>query len=105
MFRKTTVAVLVAAVSGVLFTGSALATSSYADGLIVSPTGVKVRSGPTTSARIIGALDPWQEVRLSCQIEGNSVEGNDIWYRLHGQPGWVSARYTHNYTKVRWCEE
>ncbi|WP_185921980.1 hypothetical protein [Streptomyces sp. WAC06614] len=35
--------------------------------------------------------------------DGDWVQGNDIWYRLHGKPGWVSARYVHNYTVVPWC--
>ncbi|MET9610644.1 SH3 domain-containing protein [Streptomyces sp. NPDC006512] len=104
-FRKIALVAPVAAVSAVLFAGSALADPSYADGLVVSPSGVKVRSSPTTGARIVGSLDPWQRIGLSCQAEAKWVEGNDIWYRLHGRSGWVSARYVHNYTNVRWCEK
>ncbi|MER5810387.1 SH3 domain-containing protein [Streptomyces sp. NPDC002033] len=93
-----------AAVAAVaLFTGTALATSSPADGLVVSHTGLKVRAHANTGAKVVGTLDPWQKVKLACQTESVWVEGNDIWYRLHGRPGWVSARYVHNYTIVPWC--
>ncbi|MEU3063853.1 hypothetical protein AB0P12_26485 [Streptomyces subrutilus] len=103
MFRKIAVAGTAAAVSTVLFAGSALAAPSYAEGLVVSSSGVKVRANATTTSRVVGSLGPWEKVRLSCQVQAKWVEGNNIWYRLHGQPGWVSARYVHNYTVVEWC--
>ncbi|MET9323451.1 SH3 domain-containing protein [Streptomyces sp. NPDC003038] len=102
-FRSIAVAGSVATASAVLFAGSALATPSYADGLVVSSAGLKVRANATTTSRVVGSLAPWEKVRLSCQAEAKWVEGNNIWYRLHGQPGWVSARYVHNYTVVDWC--
>ncbi|MFF3013361.1 SH3 domain-containing protein [Streptomyces sp. NPDC057939] len=102
MFRKIAAAAPVAAVSAVLLAGTALASGSYAEGLVVSSAGVKVRSAPTTTARVVGTLAPWQKVKLSCRTEAKWVEGNDTWYRLHGD-GWVSARYVHNYTNVPWC--
>lgn len=104
MFRRIAVAGTAAAASAVLFAGGALAAVPYADGLVVSSAGVKVRANATTSARVVGSLRPWEKVRLSCQVQAKWVEGNNVWYRLHGQPsGWVSARYVHNYTVVPWC--
>ncbi|MFD5507250.1 SH3 domain-containing protein [Streptomyces sp. NPDC127051] len=69
----------------------------------VSRVSLYVRARPTTSAKVLGSLDPFEKVQLSCQAKGHSVEGNNIWYRLHGEPGWVSARFVHNHTPVRWC--
>ncbi|MEV7611942.1 SH3 domain-containing protein [Streptomyces sp. NPDC089799] len=101
-FGRIVVAGAVAGMSAVAFAGSATATS-YANGLVVSSSGVKVRAHASTSARVVGTLDPWKEVRLSCQANGQWVEGNNLWYRLHGKSGWVSARFVHNYTVVPWC--
>ncbi|MFD3545527.1 SH3 domain-containing protein [Streptomyces sp. NPDC058655] len=105
MFRKFAVAGTAAAASAVLFAGSALAANAYAyaDGLVVSSVGLKVRANATTASRVVGTLAPRQKVRLACQVQANWVEGNNVWYRLHGRPGWVSARYVHNYTNVPWC--
>ncbi|MGO4455909.1 SH3 domain-containing protein [Streptomyces sp. M-16] len=103
MFRRIAWAGPAAAAAVTLFAGNALATSSPAEGLVVSTSGLKVRAHASTHSRVVGVLDPWQKVRLSCQAEGAWVEGNDIWYRLHGRPGWVSAGYVHNYTRVPWC--
>ncbi|MFG2292339.1 SH3 domain-containing protein [Streptomyces sp. NPDC048603] len=101
-FRRIVVAGAAATVSAVVFAGSATATT-WANGLVVSSAGVKVRAHANTSARVVGTLDPWKEVRLSCQANGQWVEGNNLWYRVHGRSGWVSARWVHNYTLVPWC--
>ncbi|KMO94370.1 hypothetical protein ACS04_29540 [Streptomyces roseus] len=77
--------------------------SSYVEGIVVSRVTLYVRARATTSSQVLGSLEPSERVRLSCQAKGSSVEGNNIWYRLHGEPGWVSARFVHNYTPVRWC--
>ncbi|WP_051696122.1 SH3 domain-containing protein [Streptomyces sp. NRRL S-244] len=79
------------------------ARAAHVEGVVVSRTSLYVRARPTTSAKALGSLDPFEKVKLSCQAKGHSVEGNNIWYRLHGEPGWVSARFVHNYTPVRWC--
>ncbi|MFJ3172096.1 SH3 domain-containing protein [Streptomyces roseus] len=79
------------------------ARSSYVEGIVVSRVTLHVRARATTSSQVLGSLEPSEKVRLSCQAKGSSVEGNNIWYRLHGEPGWVSARFVHNYTPVRWC--
>ncbi|WP_327280464.1 SH3 domain-containing protein [Streptomyces sp. NBC_01205] len=75
----------------------------HVKGVVVSGAPLHVRARPTTTAKVLGTLDPAEEVELSCQAKGAWVEGNNIWYRLHGEPGWVSARFVHNYTPVRWC--
>ncbi|MFF5446389.1 SH3 domain-containing protein [Streptomyces sp. NPDC012888] len=105
-FRRFVVAGTAAVVAAVVAAGTAVAEPAYAEGLVVSPSGVKVRAHATRDARVVGVLDPWRQVRLACQTAGDWVEGNDIWYRLHdkhGKHGWVSARYVHNYTVVPWC--
>ncbi|WP_053694373.1 SH3 domain-containing protein [Streptomyces sp. WM6372] len=79
------------------------AAAAHVQGVVVSRVSLYVRARPTTSAKVLGSLDPFEKVQLSCQAKGSSVEGNNIWYRLHGEPGWVSARFVHNYTPVRWC--
>ncbi|MFI6144654.1 SH3 domain-containing protein [Streptomyces sp. NPDC051109] len=79
------------------------AANTHVQGVVVSRVSLHVRARPTTSAKVLGSLDPFEKVQLSCQAKGSSVEGNNIWYRLHGAPGWVSARFVHNYTPVRWC--
>ncbi|MFJ3908564.1 SH3 domain-containing protein [Streptomyces vinaceus] len=79
------------------------AQSAYVQGVVVSRVTLHVRARATTSAQVLGSLEPSEKVKLSCQAKGSSVEGNNIWYRLHGEPGWVSARFVHNYTPVRWC--
>ncbi|MFE5538293.1 SH3 domain-containing protein [Streptomyces sp. NPDC056519] len=79
------------------------AQSAHVEGVVVSRVTLHVRARATTSAQVLGSLEPFEKVKLSCQAKGSSVEGNNIWYRLHGEPGWVSARFVHNYTPVRWC--
>ncbi|MFE6845351.1 SH3 domain-containing protein [Streptomyces sp. NPDC057686] len=76
---------------------------AHVKGVVVARVPLHVRHRPTTSAKVIGSLDPYEKVELSCQAKGSWVEGNNIWYRLHGKPGWVSARFVHNYTPVQWC--
>ncbi|MFE2475119.1 SH3 domain-containing protein [Streptomyces sp. NPDC059389] len=77
--------------------------NTHVQGVVVSRVTLHVRARATTSAAVLGSLDPFEKVQLSCQAKGSTVEGNNIWYRLHGEPGWVSARFVHNYTPVRWC--
>ncbi|MFF4101878.1 SH3 domain-containing protein [Streptomyces sp. NPDC001903] len=79
------------------------AANAHVQGVVVSRVALHVRARATTSATVLGSLDPFEKVQLSCQAKGSTVEGNNIWYRLHGEPGWVSARFVHNYTPVRWC--
>ncbi|MFJ3203119.1 SH3 domain-containing protein [Streptomyces sp. NPDC086989] len=79
------------------------AADRHVRGVVVSGAPLHVRARATTTARVLSTLDPFEEVELSCQAKGGRVEGNNIWYRLHGEPGWVSARFVHNYTPVQWC--
>ncbi|MFE2142554.1 SH3 domain-containing protein [Streptomyces sp. NPDC059456] len=75
----------------------------HVKGVVVSGAPLHVRARATTTAKVLSTLDPFEKVELSCQAKGGWVEGNNIWYRLHGEPGWVSARFVHNYTPVPWC--
>nr|WSW41705.1 SH3 domain-containing protein [Streptomyces sp. NBC_01001] len=84
-------------------TPAAGARNVHVKGVVVARAPLHVRNRPTPSAKVIGTLGPNEKVELSCQAKGSWVEGNNIWYRLHGEPGWVSARFVHNHTPVQWC--
>ncbi|MFI8276727.1 SH3 domain-containing protein [Streptomyces sp. NPDC085929] len=84
-------------------TPAAGARDAHVKGVVVARAPLHVRNTPTTSAKVIGTLGPNEKVELSCQAKGSWVEGNNIRYRLHGKPGWVAARFVHNYTPVQWC--
>ncbi|MFD3543228.1 SH3 domain-containing protein [Streptomyces sp. NPDC058662] len=77
---------------------------------VVRPVGVvetraplNVRERPTVHSGVVKRLQPNARVLLSCQKRGGFVDGNPVWYRLHGSKGWVSARYVHNLQPVRPC--
>jgi len=62
-----------------------------------------VRSGPGTGYRIVGSRPPGRVVALTCKKRGSNVLGNNRWYKLAHAKGYVSARYVHNRSAVRWC--
>ncbi|MEV8533669.1 SH3 domain-containing protein [Streptomyces sp. NPDC051211] len=72
-------------------------------GIVVSEGGLNVRIRPTVTSPVIKTLSPHQRILLTCRTHGNWVDGNPVWYRLHGINGWVSARYVHNLQPVRPC--
>lgn len=82
---------------------AATAGDPHVKGAVVSRAPLHVRLRPTTLSKVVRSLGPFAKVELACQAKGSWVEGNNIWYRLHGESGWVSARFVHNYTPVRWC--
>ncbi|MFJ2823277.1 SH3 domain-containing protein [Streptomyces toxytricini] len=77
--------------------------AAYPKGVVVSRTGVHVRAKPTVYSNVVKTLRHEQAVYLVCQQRGGWVEGNPVWYRLHGVNGWVSARYVHDLQPVRAC--
>ncbi|MGW5850489.1 SH3 domain-containing protein [Streptomyces sp. NPDC055254] len=71
-----------AAVTGVA-AGQAAAYDRYVIGKVVSRGPLKVRSEPTTRARIVGQVYPNRKVEIECKKYGQAVDGNRLWYRLH----------------------
>ncbi|AWZ07896.1 MULTISPECIES: SH3 domain-containing protein [unclassified Streptomyces] len=83
--------------------GSGHAAESRPVGVVESRTALNVREKPTVYSDVVKKLHPNARVLLSCQKRGGWVDGNPVWYRLHGSKGWVSARYVHNLQPVRPC--
>ncbi|MFD9307985.1 SH3 domain-containing protein [Streptomyces sp. NPDC060048] len=76
---------------------------AYPVGVVESRAALNVREKPTVYSDVVKKLHPHARVLLSCQKRGGWVDGNPLWYRLHGSKGWVSARYVHNLQPVRPC--
>ncbi|MFD5145296.1 SH3 domain-containing protein [Streptomyces sp. NPDC058401] len=72
-------------------------------GVVESRAPLNVREKPTVYSDVVKQLRPHERVLLVCQKRGGWVDGNPVWYRLHGSKGWVSARYVHNLQPVRPC--
>lgn len=72
-------------------------------GVVETKAALNVREKPTVYSDVVKKLRPHERVLLSCQKRGGWVDGNPVWYRLHGSKGWVSARYVHNLQPVRPC--
>ncbi|WP_328296583.1 SH3 domain-containing protein [Streptomyces sp. NBC_00435] len=72
-------------------------------GVVESKAPLNVREKPTVYSGVVKQLHPHERVLLECQKRGGWVDGNPVWYRLHGSKGWVSARYVHNLQPVRPC--
>ncbi|MEU8982780.1 SH3 domain-containing protein [Streptomyces sp. NPDC048309] len=64
---------------------------------------LNVRSGPGTGYRVIGSRPIGHVMGITCKKRGSSVQGNRHWYKLAHHKGYVSARYVHNRSAVRWC--
>ncbi|MET9852814.1 SH3 domain-containing protein [Streptomyces sp. NPDC006450] len=72
-------------------------------GVVETRAPLNVRERPTVYSDVVKKLHPHERVLLVCQKRGGWVDGNPVWYRLHGSKGWVSARYVHNLQPVRPC--
>ncbi|MFJ6940236.1 SH3 domain-containing protein [Streptomyces sp. NPDC101132] len=83
--------------------GHVAAKAGYPEGVVLSKSGLNVRSKPTVYSKTVKTLKPHQKVLLNCQKRGGWVQGNPVWYRLQNVNGWVSARYVHNLKPVRAC--
>ncbi|MFJ9340593.1 SH3 domain-containing protein [Streptomyces sp. NPDC101733] len=77
--------------------------AAYPVGVVESRAPLNVREKPTAYSEVVKQLHPHERVLLACQKRGGWVDGNPLWYRLHGSKGWVSARYVHNLQPVRPC--
>lgn len=113
---STTTATAVATL--VALGGAMFATAQPAGAATTMPVGTVVastlvgRQAPTTRApRVMvadqSALHRGQRVLLGCKVHGETVNGNDLWYRVvspHGE-AWISARYVRNNAVLpRWCQ-
>ncbi|MET9604817.1 SH3 domain-containing protein [Streptomyces sp. NPDC006512] len=86
-----------------LAAGGRAQAAAHPVGVVDSRAALNVREKPTVYSKVVKKLRPNQRVALSCQKRGGWVDGNPVWYRLHGSKGWVSARYVHNLQPVRPC--
>ena len=55
--------------------------------------GLRVREKPTTSSTQIGTLDEGQVVTISCQVEGETIEGTALWDYVEAEGGYVSDAF------------
>jgi hypothetical protein len=53
---------------------------------------LRIRSQPNTSSDILGHYNRNENVEIQCQVTGQRVAGNDIWYRTDAG-GYISAQY------------
>ncbi|MGT2531996.1 hypothetical protein ACU4GG_36785 [Streptomyces nojiriensis] len=56
--------------------------TGHTTGKVVSKGPLKVRSKPTTHSRAVGEVHPHGKVEILCKKRGESVDGNNLWYRL-----------------------
>lgn len=59
---------------------------------VTSTTTLNVRSGPSTSAAVVGELAPGSTVAVICQTRGQTIGTTAVWDRI-GSGGYVSDRY------------
>ncbi|MCX5199644.1 SH3 domain-containing protein [Streptomyces sp. NBC_00249] len=71
--------------------------------IVTSGHGLGVRSGPGTHYAKQSKLRSGETVALQCKVNGETVDGNSIWYKLADGSGWIAARYAQNLGKVPYC--
>lgn len=54
----------------------------HALGKVVSRGPLKVRSHPSTHAKVVGKVYPHEKLAIECKERGQKVDGNDLWYLL-----------------------
>lgn len=70
---------------------------------VVAPAPLNVRYGPGTNHWISSSLGNGTPISIACKAEGTNIGGNNRWYELAGNQGWVSAHYVANNGYVPWC--
>uniref|UniRef100_UPI0035D79633 SH3 domain-containing protein n=1 Tax=Bacillus thuringiensis TaxID=1428 RepID=UPI0035D79633 len=73
-------------------------------GTVISQTSQNIRSAPATQSTIVGSVPSGGTVSIACQVEGEIVGGNPLWYLLSNGSGWMSARYIATQGSVPFCE-
>ncbi|MFI0722810.1 SH3 domain-containing protein [Streptomyces sp. NPDC021224] len=81
----------------------ATARNGYVDGQVVSNLPLTIRAAATTNSAALGSYPPGAIVHISCKVNGQTVDGNPRWYKLHDRTGWLAARYVVNLGTVPWC--
>ncbi|UGY92437.1 SH3 domain-containing protein [Streptomyces gobiensis] len=79
------------------------AAAAHVKGRVIARTGINIRARANTQSRVLGAFRHGAIIKLSCKVRGERVNGNNIWYRLAGRSGFVSARYVVNLAPVKFC--
>ncbi|MGW0959502.1 SH3 domain-containing protein, partial [Streptomyces gelaticus] len=74
-------------------------------GTVISNNSQNIRSGPTTQSAIVGSVPSGGLVSIACQVVGQNVGGNNLWYLLSDGTGWMSARYISTQTTVPFCDD
>jgi uncharacterized protein YgiM (DUF1202 family) len=67
----------------------------FPDGKVVAKPSVKLRTAPSTKAKVAGSLKYGTEFHTICKVNGPSVDGNKRWYQLY-DGRWVPARWVKN---------
>ncbi|MER7758698.1 SH3 domain-containing protein [Streptomyces sp. NPDC097619] len=73
-------------------------------GKVVSKGPLTVRSGPRSSHKALGTLQPGTVLALQCKVHGEKVGDNSLWYRLPEDRGWVPARYVMDKSPIPFCK-
>ena len=70
--------------------------SAPAQGKVVARTALTAHTAPSTHAGANGSYKHGKVIGIDCKMTGTSVGGNKVWYKVHGEQRWVSARYVAN---------
>jgi uncharacterized protein with LGFP repeats len=60
-------------------------------GVVNSTAGVNIRRSPTTNLASVGSYNNQTELSFDGYATGESINGNDRWYRIAGTQNWVSS--------------
>ncbi|MFD8547670.1 hypothetical protein [Streptomyces sp. NPDC059649] len=74
-------------------------------GRVVAKEGLVVRTGPSNDYRPVGSKRYGTVVGIVCQLNGQPVKGNPVWYRLSDASyAWSSERgIVSEGAEPRWC--
>lgn len=75
----------------------------YVWGTVTAQTGLLIRSYPTTNSKPLGSYQNGAKVKLSCQAEGDPVNGTKWWYKLADRSGWLTAAYVNVNSSLPEC--
>ncbi|MGW1107864.1 SH3 domain-containing protein, partial [Streptomyces sp. NPDC002540] len=73
-------------------------------GTVISHTSQNIRSAPDTQSEIVGSVPSGGTVSIACQVEGEIIGGNPLWYLLSNGSGWMSAHFIVTQGSVPFCE-
>ncbi|WP_210585308.1 SH3 domain-containing protein [Streptomyces sp. GESEQ-35] len=62
-------------------------------GTVASATKLDLRQSPTVHSAVVARLAPGSQIRVECQVVGQSVNGNPHWYWVVGAGAWASAAF------------